>query len=178
MSKAARPALTTIGYEGASLPAFLAALQAAGVTLLLDVRELPLSRRKGFSKTPLANAVSRIGIQYRHERALGVPRHLRRRLREDSDLERYFADFRQYLAAQERLLDQLARTLTGRVALFCFERNPAQCHRSIVAAALGKRLGIDFNNLSCGKVCLGLIGANERLFTGRHQRICLAPVFR
>ncbi len=47
------PRLTTIGYEGASLTAFISTLKASGVTLLLDVRELPVTRRKGFSKTPL-----------------------------------------------------------------------------------------------------------------------------
>lgn len=92
----ARLSLATIGYQGAPLPAFLATLKAARVTLLLDVRGLPLSRRKGFSKTPLSEALMRIGIGYRHERALGVPRSLRRRLRDDGDLERYVADFRDY----------------------------------------------------------------------------------
>lgn len=149
MSKAMRlSGLTTIGYEGASLPAFLATLKAAGVTLLLDVRELPISRRKGFSKTPLSQALSRVGIDYQHERALGAPRQIRHRLREDGDLKRYFVDFREYLATQEPLLDQLARTLTGCVALLCFERNPAECHRSVVVAALAKRLKIDFLHLS------------------------------
>lgn len=141
MSKAAGlSGLTTIGYEGASLQAFLATLKAAGVTLLLDVRELPISRRKGFSKTPLSQALARIGIDYQHERALGAPRPVRHRLREDGDFKRYFADFREYLATQEPLLDQLARTLTGCVALLCFERNPAECHRSVVAAALARRI--------------------------------------
>lgn len=92
----ARLSLATIGYQGAPLPAFLATLKAARVTLLLDVRGLPLSRRKGFSKTPLSEALMRIGIGYRHEHALGVPRSLRRRLRDDGDLERYVADFRDY----------------------------------------------------------------------------------
>jgi uncharacterized protein (DUF488 family) len=111
MSKTARlSGLTTIGYERASLPAFLATLKAAGVTLLLDVRELPISRRKGFSKTPLSQALSRIGIDYQHERALGAPRRVRHRLREDGDLKRYFADFREYLATQEPLLDVARRS--------------------------------------------------------------------
>jgi len=147
--KAARlSGLATIGYEGASLPAFLATLKAAGTTLLLDIRELPISRRKGFSKTPLSQALAAAGIHYQHERALGAPRPVRYRLREDKDLKRYFADFREYLATQEALLDQLARTLTGRVALLCFERNPAECHRSVVVAALAKRLKMDFLHLS------------------------------
>jgi uncharacterized protein (DUF488 family) len=47
--------LSTIGYEGVSIDAFIATLKAAKVTLLLDVRELPISRRRGFSKTALSS---------------------------------------------------------------------------------------------------------------------------
>ncbi|HEX3845202.1 MAG TPA: DUF488 domain-containing protein [Steroidobacteraceae bacterium] len=140
MSKTVRlSGLATVGYERVSLPAFLDTLKAAGVTLLLDVRELPISRRKGFSKGSLSRALSKAGIHYRHERALGAPRRIRHRLREDGDLKRYFADFRAYLKTQDKLLDTLAGSLSGCVALLCFERNPAECHRSLVAAALARR---------------------------------------
>ena len=149
MSNAKRlSGLTTIGYEGASLPAFLATLKDAGVTRLLDIRELPISRRKGFSKTPLSQALAGVGIEYQHERALGAPRSIRHRLREDGDLKRYFADFREYLSTQDTLLDELARALSGCVALLCFERNPAECHRSVVVAALARRLKTGFLHLS------------------------------
>jgi uncharacterized protein (DUF488 family) len=116
--------------------------------LLLDVRELPLSRRKGFSKRQLSQALSEVHIGYRHERALGAPRNVRHRLRDDGDFKRYFADFREYLATQNELLDELARTLRGCVALLCFERNPAECHRSVVAAALARRLKVTVQHLS------------------------------
>jgi uncharacterized protein (DUF488 family) len=142
------PRLTTIGYEGATLAAFIATLKAAGVTLLLDIRELPISRRKGFSKTPLSQALAAAGIDYQHERALGAPKAVRHQLRADGDLKRYFADFREYLGTQASLLDQLAKSLTGCVALLCFERNPAECHRSVVVAALARRLKIDFIHLT------------------------------
>jgi uncharacterized protein (DUF488 family) len=129
----------TIGYEGASLTEFLATLKAAGVQLLLDIRELPISRRKGFSKSALSAALTDAGIKYSHEHALGSPREIRYRLREDGDLARFFSDFREYLATQRTLLDTLARTATGAVALLCYERNHAECHRSVVADALARR---------------------------------------
>ena len=131
--------ILTIGYEGVSLADFLATLKAAGVRQLLDIRELPISRRKGFSKSALSTALAEAGIGYAHERALGSPRELRYRLREDGDLPRFFSDFREYLATQRTLLDTLARTVTGAVALLCYERNPAECHRSVVATALARR---------------------------------------
>ena len=131
--------ILTIGYEGTSLADFLATLKAAGVQRLLDIRELPISRRKGFSKSALSKALAETGIAYCHERALGSPREIRYRLREDGDLARFFSDFREYLATQCSLLDSLARTTTGSVALLCYERNHAECHRSVVAEALARR---------------------------------------
>src|SRR5277367_3827769 len=131
--------ILTIGYEGARLVDFLATFKGAGVQSLLDVRELPISRRKGFSKSALSAALAGTGIAYSHERALGSPREIRYRLRKDGDLARFFSDFREYLATQRTLLDTLARTTTGAVALLCYERNPAECHRSVVAEALARR---------------------------------------
>ena len=42
--------LFTIGYEGVSLDDFLATLENTAIDVLLDIREFPVSRRKGFSK--------------------------------------------------------------------------------------------------------------------------------
>lgn len=70
------PTLLTIGYETHREPASpVVALLAADVERLVDVRELPLSRRRGFSKTALAGALADAGIHYEHERALGNPKH-------------------------------------------------------------------------------------------------------
>lgn len=130
--------ILTIGYEGASVEDFLATLKAAGVTTLLDIREFAGSRRKGFAKTALREHLARVGIGYRHEPALGSPRDLRHRLREDGRYERFFRDFERYLGSQQPLLKQLAQELSGSVALLCYERNHHECHRKSVAAALGQ----------------------------------------
>lgn len=65
--------LFTIGYEGAALDDFMRILKAAKVDVLLDVRELAMSRRKGFSKTALGGALTDAGIHYRHEKQPGHP---------------------------------------------------------------------------------------------------------
>ena len=67
------PTIWTIGYEQATMPAFLAALQGAGIEVLADVRAIAASRRPGFSKTALAANLTEAGIAYRHFRALGTP---------------------------------------------------------------------------------------------------------
>ena len=63
----------TIGYEAVTQSDFLAELKRAGVAQVIDVRALPLSRRPGFSQTPLNGALADEGIGYVHLRALGTP---------------------------------------------------------------------------------------------------------
>jgi uncharacterized protein DUF488 len=69
-------------------------------------------------------------------------------VRATGDLQGFFAAFRKHLARQGPLLDQLARTLTGSVALLCYERDPSRCHRSVVAAALARRVGAPVRHLA------------------------------
>lgn len=128
----------TIGYEGASLAAFLERLKAARVGTLVDVRELPLSRRPGFSKSQLAKQLEKAGIRYVHKRELGAPRDIRHKLRETGNYETYFRRFNTYLRTQRAALEQLLDECVGAVVLMCFERNPAECHRSVVARELAR----------------------------------------
>ncbi len=128
----------TIGYEGADLGAFLRRLQAEGISTLIDVRELPLSRRRGFSKNQLAAHLGAHGIQYRHSRELGAPRKIRHELRETGDYRHYFRQFNAYLHTQGTALECLIEECGGAVVLMCFERDPTECHRSAVARELGK----------------------------------------
>ena len=65
--------LSTIGYEGKTLDEFIGELKRSGVDMVLDVRAVAASRRPGFSKTALSNALRENGIDYRHFRALGTP---------------------------------------------------------------------------------------------------------
>lgn len=134
--------IVTIGYEGADFDDFLATLEAIGVTTLLDIRELPISRRPGFAKTALREGLAGVGIDYRHEPRLGSPKSIRHKLRDDGNYDRFFRDFDRYLGKQGELLDTLADELTGTVALLCYERDYNTCHRKSVADALGKITGL------------------------------------
>src|SRR5438874_2948404 len=83
----------TIGYEGTTVPEFIVALKAAGVERVIDVRALPLSRRPGFSKSPLRAALGAAGVEYVHLKALGTPAEGRAAARagRHADLERIYA---------------------------------------------------------------------------------------
>jgi uncharacterized protein (DUF488 family) len=134
--------LVTIGYEGANFADFLATLNALGVTTLLDIRELPISRRRGFAKTALREGLASVGISYRHEPRLGSPKAIRHQLRDDGDLKQFFRSFDRYLSKQGDLLEQLATELTGTIALLCYERDHTTCHRNSVANALSALTGL------------------------------------
>ncbi len=130
--------LFTIGYEGVQFADFLQRLKAAGVDIVVDVRELPLSRRRGFSKNRLSELLEKHGIQYVHKRELGAPREIRHELRETGDYTAYFRRFNAYLKTQRDALERLVDECVGAVVLMCFERDPKECHRSAVARELGK----------------------------------------
>jgi uncharacterized protein (DUF488 family) len=128
----------TIGYEGATVAEFLAALQKAGVERIIDVRAVPNSRRPGFSKTPLRNALAEAGIDYVHLRALGTPadgRAAARAGRKD-ELKRIYAgqlELPEAIAESGKMLD-LSREKPS--ALLCYERDPAACHRTLLLEAV------------------------------------------
>jgi uncharacterized protein (DUF488 family) len=129
----------TIGYEKRTPDEFVEALKAAGVEQLIDIRQLPLSRRKGFSKTPLAAILAEAGIAYVHLRNAGNPF----RNFDDDVLELY----RGHLERSPEVVDEvLASASTKRSALMCLERDHTECHRWILAAALARR-GATIENL-------------------------------
>jgi uncharacterized protein (DUF488 family) len=128
----------TIGYEGATMGEFLATLQKMGVERVIDVRAVPNSRRPGFSKTPLRNALAEIGIDYVHLRALGTPAAGREAARagRKAELERIYAgqlETPQAMAEGAMMLDLASETPS---ALLCYERDPACCHRTLLWQSL------------------------------------------
>lgn len=127
----------TIGYEGATQPEVIAALVAAGVELLADVRAVPLSRRPGFSKNVLAAGLKEAGIDYVGLKPLGTPPEGREAARrgDHARLASVYAgqlDLPEAVAAAARLAAMAAERPT---ALLCFERDPAGRHRSLLVAA-------------------------------------------
>lgn len=144
-----KPAIYTIGYEGATMAGFIGALKKAGVKLVLDVRAVPASRKKGFSKSPLAAHLKDSGIAYRHLRGLGTPKRGREAAR-SGDLETFEAVFRAHLDEPDAVLDfgeacELA--LAEPVCLLCMERDPQRCHRLIVAERMAAQTGQAINHL-------------------------------
>ena len=126
--------LFPIGYEATTMGEFLDALKSAGVERVIDVRAVANSRRPGFSKTPLRNALAEVGIDYVHLRALGTPPDGRTAARagRHEDLKRIYAaqlDLPEAIVAAAQMRE-LAREKPS--ALLCYERDPAGCHRTLL----------------------------------------------
>ena len=97
-------ALLTIGYEGLDLDHFIKFLTSNKVDVLVDVREVPISRKRGFSKSRLSQALAKKGISYEHIKALGSPSPIRKRLKEDWDYEAFFSAYDEDLVEQKDAL--------------------------------------------------------------------------
>ena len=84
--------ICTIGYEGLDIDAFMSLLAENDIETVVDVREMPLSRKPGFSKKALEAALNLSGREYVHMVALGCPKPIRDRYREDGNWKRYTED--------------------------------------------------------------------------------------
>jgi uncharacterized protein (DUF488 family) len=129
------PTLFTLGYEGLTIEAFIARLQAAQVKTIVDVRELPLSRKKGFSKSAFCAALSAHGIAYLHAPALGCPKPIRNQYKADGNWQTYTRDFLKYIQTRAASVRELVKIAQATPAcLVCFEADFSTCHRTYVAS--------------------------------------------
>lgn len=153
MAKSKPQFFCTIGYEGCDVDDFVSTLQRAGIEALIDVRDLPLSRKPGFSKSPLAAALKTKGIAYLHLRGLGDPKPGRDAARAGKH-DLFQRIFRQHMTT-DSAKDDLERAVKlvshQRSCLMCFEKNHCNCHRSIVADHIVAHTRLRLQHLSVGE---------------------------
>jgi hypothetical protein len=127
------PRIFSIGYQERSPESLIAELRVATVTKLVDVRETPWSHRAAFSRKNLEKSLADAGIQYVHAKFAGNPREFRRSAASHDDC---LATYRSYLQGNAAVLDQFSEVIEASsgaaIALFCYERHPGDCHRSIL----------------------------------------------
>jgi uncharacterized protein (DUF488 family) len=135
--------LFTIGYEGLDQRQFMAHLAHNKISVVADVRHLPLSRKKGFSKSSLAEMLNENDIEYISLRDLGTSKDMRNTLYATKNYAAFFKDYKKLIADKKESLDKILNFLEEgqNVSLLCFERDPDLCHRKIVAEEIRKRNG-------------------------------------
>lgn len=134
--------LFTIGYEGLDSERLVGVLRSAGVAVLADVRAVANSRKRGFSKGALGTSLREAGLDYAHLRSLGTPKAGRQAARAgDAALMRriYCEEVLDTAAGLQALEDLATLAEAAPICLLCFERDPAGCHRRVLAERLAPR---------------------------------------
>lgn len=135
MTDAPYSVLFSIGYAQRSLDELVSLLSTHHVERLVDVRELPRSRRPGFSKGPLSAALAARDIEYVHLRSAGNPF----RSHSGSSVE-VLARYAEHLDAHPEILTELEAAVRGRrAALLCLEADVTDCHRGVLLDRLSRR---------------------------------------
>lgn len=123
----------SVGYEGLEVETLVDHLVSSKVSLVIDVRLTPQSRRRGFSRKSLSAELQDAGIDYRHEPDLGNPRDNRDSFRrgDGEDGRRRMRDILDNGSgpALLRLIEDARGT---RVAVLCVERELHRCHRHVI----------------------------------------------
>jgi uncharacterized protein (DUF488 family) len=121
----------TIGHSSHTLERFMALLQQYRVTALADVRSMPYSRfSPQFNRTPLKEHLSENGIRY-----VFLGRELGARPEDPSCYIDGRVQYRK-LAQTALFMSGIERVTKGaakyRIALMCAERDPLDCHRTLL----------------------------------------------
>jgi uncharacterized protein (DUF488 family) len=128
----------TIGHSTRTIEEFMGALQAHGIKLVADVRQLPGSKRyPQFNQEPLAKSLADAGIIYQHFPELGGRRKPRRDSRNLAWRNEAFRGYADYMETAEfsRGIARLQETAErqGAIAIMCAEALWWKCHRSLIA---------------------------------------------
>ncbi len=136
----------TIGYEDWSIDEFLSRLKKSKIKTIIDIREIPNSRKRDFSKKRISEHLQGAGIKYIHIGKLGSPKPLRDKLHRDKNYKSFFEEYRTYLESLTgEMRDLYKEVIAQDVSCFmCVERDPFQCHRMVVAKKIKE---IDGNGL-------------------------------
>jgi uncharacterized protein (DUF488 family) len=131
----------TIGHSTNTLQLFLALLGAHKINAVADVRSSPYSRfNPQFNKNALERDLKAHGIRY-----VFLGRELGARSEDPSCYEGGRVQYSR-LARTDLFRSGVERVLRGasdyRVALMCAEREPLECHRTLLVARALKELGV------------------------------------
>jgi uncharacterized protein (DUF488 family) len=145
----ASPAVYTAGYEGKSIDAFLNGILERGIGRIVDVRANPVSRKYGFSGRRFGDICGRLGLEYCHEKELGIPSSARVGLDSFESYQRLLSRYEDEMLPQRtvalaRVTDLMRRQPS---VLVCVERDVRCCHRTRLANVIANRTGLEVVHL-------------------------------
>lgn len=129
----------TIGYQGLTIDEFKSILIEKGIESIIDIRNVPLSHKYGFSKFWLIKHIPEFGIEYKSIPELGIPKNYRENLMGNNLWEKY----KKIIISKEGYIDNVAQILQEKpTVLMCFEAIPEQCHRFVLSEILSKKTNL------------------------------------
>lgn len=137
------PSVFTIGYERRDGENLVSKLIDNGIDLLIDVRQRAMSRKADFRGKALAARCEEAGIEYLPMPSLGSTDELRDELRESGDFNAFAKSFRALTRrkAMKDAIEELAGLAEeSTIAMICYERCHDECHRSVLAEKLHKKI--------------------------------------
>ena len=137
----------TIGHSKHPIDQFIALLQRHGIDALADVRSTPYSRfNPQFNKEKLQTALAAAGIRY-----VFLGEELGARTKDPSCYDEEGRVSYAKLAQTELFRKGIERLLTGmqqhRIAIMCAEREPLDCHRTILVSRELERAGVPVTHI-------------------------------
>ena len=124
----------SIGYEKRSIDELTAILNKHNIVKVIDVRRIPFSRKKGFSKSELKQHLKEKNIEYISIIELGPTKSIRENISQNrTGWSKYKKDFRKYLKTNKDRIESLIReNFTKNSCALCYERDHKRCHRSLL----------------------------------------------
>ena len=137
----------TIGHSNHPIERFLGLLQPHGITAVADVRSTPYSRfNPQFRREKLQAALAAVGIQY-----VFLGQELGARSQDPACYDGEGRVSYAKLARTELFRKGIARLRAGmadhRISLMCAEREPLECHRTILVARELVRAGVPVTHI-------------------------------
>ena len=145
------PVIYSIGYEGINQNEFMNILISNHIQQLIDVRQIPNSRKKGFAKNSLMEELKKYRIDYTHIPELGTDKTSRDNYRTNKNIKKLLKEYEQRFKANYssfELLKALANYRTS--AIMCFEKEHQLCHRQRITSELAEE-GFKVIHLCNGK---------------------------
>jgi uncharacterized protein (DUF488 family) len=146
--------LYTLGYEKRTIEEFIEILRRAKIDTLIDVRDVPWSHKRDFAKSKLDAHLASAGIRYVHAGFAGNPKRLRQ---QGGTTDELLALYEHHLDDHPEIVDRFRELVAelddegDRACIMCFERDPRECHRSVLAARWkGRRRGVSVEDLGTG----------------------------
>ena len=137
----------TIGHSKHPIDRFIALLRQHDIDALADVRSTPYSRfNPQFNKEKLQTALAAAGIRY-----VFLGEELGARTKDPSCYDAEGRVSYAKLAQTELFRKGIERLLTGmqqhRIAIMCAERDPLDCHRTILVSRELERAGVPVTHI-------------------------------